>query len=453
MILPTSVATYRRSDLPGVRLLNMYAEAAEKVAQNVVLLPRPALTPRTAFAATGAVWGLFHQPGAFGDAVFTATGGRLFSNAADVGSLPASSGVQMTVADNALLATAGATLYRYDGMTLTTPTFPDTASVSSVAFLGGYAFAARAGSRRFYFSADSGATWDGLDYLSAEQSTDYIVGLMVVVDQLWVLCQRHVEIFFLTGDADAPVQRVQGRVFDKGCLARDTIVRLDNSVVWVGHDGIVYRGEAAPLRISDHGVEERIALSGAAEMTAWSYAWRGHLFYVLQLAAETLVYDVATQQWHEAGSYGLPRWRGRVGVQVGRDIVVGDDRDSRLWMLADDVYADDSIQIERLFTILLNDPGFVDMVQMDMSAGDAPNPNADPGVIEMRTSRDDGRTFLEWRQRPLGKQGEYRARIGFNRVGMIDREGMLVQVRITDPRPSRISSVRANDQRGGRSRA
>lgn len=450
MLLPTSIATYRRADLPGMRLLNTYAEAAEKVAGNVILLPRPALVPRYNFQVAGPVQGLFHQPGAFGDAVFTATGGRLFDGVIDAGALPATSTVQFAIADSALLATAGRELYRYNGETITQPAFPDGASVSSIAFLGGYAFAARAGSRRFYFSADSGATWDGLDYLSAEQSTDYIVGLMVVVDQLWVFCQRHVEIFFLTGDDEAPVQRAQGRLFDKGALARDAIVRLDNTVFWVGHDGIVYRGESVPQRVSDHGIEERIALSSAETIGAWSYSWKGHLFYVLQLTDETLIYDVATQQWHEAGSYGLPRWRARWGLQVGRDIVAADDRESRLWTLSDGVYEDDGAAIERMFTILVDQPGFVDSLKLDMSAGEVKDPNFAPGLLEMRFSRDGGNTFGEWRQRDMGKQGEYRARIGFNRVAMVDREGILVQFRLTDARPSRLSNVRANEQRGGR---
>lgn len=450
MLLPTSIATYRRADLPGMRLLNTYAEAAEKVAGNVVLLPRPALTARYDFQVAGSVYGLFHQPGAFGDAVFTATGGRLYAGSADIGALPTVNSVQMAVADSALLATNGATLYRYDGANITQPTFPDGAAVTSIAFLGGYAFAARAGSRRFYFSPDSGATWDGLDYLSAEQSTDYIVGLMVVVDQLWVFCQRHVEIFFLTGDGEAPVQRAQGRLFDKGALARDAIVRLDNTVFWVGHDGIVYRGESVPQRVSDHGIEERIALSGVNAIGAWSYSWKGHLFYVLQLTNETLIYDVATQQWHEAGSYGLPRWRARWGVQVGREIVVADDRESRLWTLSDGVYDDDGAAIERMFTVLVDQPGFVDSLKLDMSAGEVKDPNLAPGLLEMRFSRDGGNTFGEWRQRDMGKQGQYRARIGFNRVAMVDHEGILAQFRVTDPRPSRLSNVRANEQRGGR---
>lgn len=449
MILPTSIATYRRADLPGLRLLNMYAEAAQKVPGNVILLPRPGMAQRETIGE-GPFAGLFHQPGAFGDAVFSVSGSGFYGNSTSLGSVSVVGLSQMAVADNALLAATGGGFYRYDGSALASVAFPDNAGVSSVVFLGGYAFAARRGTRRFYFSGDAGATWDGLDYLSAEQSTDYIVGLAIVVDQLWVFCQRHTEVFFLTGDDEAPVQRVQGRVFDKGALARDTIVRLDNTVFWVGHDGIVYRGEQTPQRVSDHGIEERIGLSSPA-LSAWSYAWNGHLFYVLHLDAETLVYDVATQQWHEAGSYGGRRWRALIGVQVGRDVVVADDESNQLWTLEEGRYSDGEDELERLFTASVDEPGFIDMMALDCSCGEAPI-NEEPGVLEMRTSRDNGNTFGEWRQKSLGLNGQYRKRVGFNRVGMVDRGNMLIQFRVTDPRASRISNVRVNEGRGGRAR-
>lgn len=449
MIFPTSIASYRRADLPGLRLLNMYAETAQKVPGQVVLFPRPGMVQRYSLGAAPIV-GLFHQPGSFGDALFEVTGGALYSGQTEIGDVAQVGLSQMAVADNALLLASGGGFYRYDGTVLSPIAFPDDAAVSSIAFLGGYAFAARAGTRRFYFAADT-TTWDGLDYLSAEQSTDYIVGLAVVVDQLWVFCQRHVEVFFLTGDRDAPLQRVQGRIFDKGALVRDSIVKMDNTVFWVGHDGIVYRGEQTPLRISDHGVEERIATSDPNSISAWSYAWNGHLFYVLHLESETLVYDVATQQWPEAGSYGLPRWRARMGVQVGREIIAGDDVNGQIWVLQDGVYADGNDELERVFTAQITEPGFIDMLALDCSCGEAPA-NANPGVIEIRTSRDGGRTFTDWRQRSLGEQGQYRKRIGFNRVGMVDRANLLVQFRVTDPRASRVSNLRLNEGRGGRGR-
>ncbi|MES3054899.1 packaged DNA stabilization protein [Sphingomonas faeni] len=450
MIFPLSLATYKRADLPRVRFSNVFAETAQTVASKVILLPRPGLSSRST-VGTGPVRGMFYQPGALDSKLFAVSGGRLFAGTVDTGAIDGDANVQMAAADTALLITNGMKLYRLIGATLSAIAFPDDAGVSSVVYLGGYAVAARKGSRRFYFTLDS-ATWDGLDYLSAEQSTDPIVGLCVVVDQLWVFCERHTEIFFLTGDADAPFQRVQGRLFDKGALSRDAIVKMDNTVFWVGSDSIVYRGENTPLRVSDHGIEERIALSDASSVLAWSFTWRGHLFYVLQLATETLLFDASTQLWAEASSYGLPRWRARFGLQVGREIVAGDDVSGQLWTLTEGLYRDGTDIVRAEWTLLLNDAAFVDNLLFDMSVGAQADPNSAAGLLEIRTSRDGGRTWSEWRQTELGRQGAYRTGPGFNRLGLIDRSGMVVHCRLTDDVPRRLSNARVNDMAAGRSR-
>ncbi len=254
---------------------------------------------------------------------------------------------------------------------------------------------------------------------------------------------------FLTGSPDAPVQRVQGRVFDKGALTRDSIVNLDNTVFWVGDDGIVYRGEGTPQRISDHGIEDRIAHS--AKASAWAYALNGHLFYVLQLDIETLVYDAATQLWHEAGS-GEVKWRGAVGITVGREVIAGDGETGALWTLTDGVYRDADDELTRLFTVQVNERGFLDNLSLDCATGEQADPNTPQGLFELRTSRDGGMQWTDWRQSGTGAQGRYRQPVTWRRLGLVDRGDMLIQVRITDPAASRVSNVRINDTNAGRSR-
>jgi len=61
--------------------------------------------------------------------------------------------------------------------------------VTSVGFIGGYAIAARANSRRIYFHARS-LCLDGLDYIATEQSTGDIVGFSIVSDQVWTFCEQ-----------------------------------------------------------------------------------------------------------------------------------------------------------------------------------------------------------------------------------------------------------------------
>lgn len=450
MLIPYGVQSYKRADLPKIRLENLYVEKTPAEPSQIVLLPRPGLAPYLT-AGSGPARGIFQQSGAVGDALFTVSGINLYNAGTALGSIGGIGRVSMAASLNMLLIGTGSGFYRSDGATVTSVDFPDGAGVTSVGFIGGYSIAARTGTRRIYFSLDP-TTWDGLDYLSAEQSTGNLVGFAIVSDQVWVFCEQTTEVFVLTGNATTPLQSVQGRTFQKGALTRDSIVPMDNTVFWVGHDGIVYRGDSAPQRVSDHGIEERIAESNAADISAWAFPSFGHTFYVLNTASGTFAYDAATQQWTEFTSYGRARWRASMGVLYGRDVIAGDDETGQLWKLDAEMLSDNGADIERYFTVIINKTGFVDNISLDCSVGQTDDPNAAPGILEMRTSRDDGQTFLSWRQTQLGAQGKSRTQPCFRRVGSVDQGNLLVQFRITDQRPGRISYVKVNEAMGGRSR-
>lgn len=443
--VPFGIQTYRRYDMPPVRLINFYAESVPVGKDPVVLLPRPALR-KTGQIGTGPINGIFQQSNISGNALFVLSGDTLFAGGSSLGSVDGTGTVKFAGVDGATMLTRGAGLYRSDGVALTKIAFPDDAGTSAVAYLAGYAVASRAGSRRLYFALDS-TTWDALDYVSAEQSTEAVIGMSVLVDQLAVFCTRHTEFFFVTGDADAPFQRVQGRIFDKGAKTKDAIVRMDNTVFWVGHDNIVYRADNEPSRVSDHGIEELISKSASA--VAWVYPWQGHLFYVLQLDSVTVAYDAATKQWHELSSYERPRWRGRIGFYALDGMVVGDEIDGTLYALDENTYADQYEVIAREFTVLIDGPEFIDTVTVDVSNATSDSPG---GLLEMTTSRDNGKTWSPYRQKNLGGTGETRSRAMFRRCGRADQSGYVMQFRLTSDVAGRVSSVRVNDIGGGRGR-
>lgn len=438
-LVPYGIQSYKRSDLPKISLLNLYVETVPQSLGATVLLPRPALRDLVARGA-GPINAMFQQNGAFGGDTFTLSGTEVYRQDALVGAIDISTPAQMVAATTSLLIATGGNFWRYDGTTVAPQAFPDDAAVQSVAYLGGYAFAIRENSRRIYYTLDP-STWDGLDYVSAEQSSDYGVGLMVVIDQLWVFCDRHIEIFFLTGDADAPIQRVQGRVFDKGAQTRDSIVKFDNTVAWLANDGVVYRGDNSPVRISDHGIEEAIATATMAPR-AMVYPWRGHLFYVLNLGDSAYAYDAATQQWHQVGSYGYDTFRAwtRAGDLFG-DLYTG-----QLWTLAEGVYLDNGSVIPREFSMIITERAMIDRIDLSMGTGfSAPGTH---GTIEMRKSRNGGNTWGAWQQASVGEAGQYRVSVTFRSQGLCDRGGGVFQFRISDNVPSRITAIRVNDVGG-----
>ena len=71
-------------------------------------------------------------------------------------------------------------------------------------------------------------------------------------------------------------------------------------------------------------------------------------------------------------------------------------------------------------------------------------------AIEVRLSRNGGRTWGGWKQRTLGEQGQYRKRVQWRGLGQAARPGFLGEVRVSDPVPFRASGVTINEPYGGR---
>lgn len=452
MIIPYGIQTYRRAELPRIRLLNLYAESAPSSRAQTALITRPGMTVQATFG-TGPIRGMFSQPGALGGALFVVSGTSLYKDGAAIGTIPGSGRVSMASSANQLLVANGAGLFASDGATVAAVEFPDDAGVTSVAYINGYFLASRANSQRFYWSGIlDGESWDALDYASAERSPDNIVSLWIVSDQVWIFGEVTTEVWVTTGDGDVPFQRIDGRLYDQGCLARDSVGKLDNSVYWVGHDFKVYRGDTVPLRVSDHGIEDAIQASDPDTLTAWVFPWQGSLFYCLTTDSGTFAFNPASGQWNQFSSYGRESWRAHIGLFREGVVLAGDDADGRIWRLEERMLSDDGQAIERRWTALVDKPVFLDNLMVDASAGGSDSLTHDP-LVEVRVSRDQGNTFGDWRSASTGKQGEYRRRIGWNRLGMIDGDGAVLDFRMTDQLLWRVASLRANESLAGRSRS
>jgi hypothetical protein len=248
---------------------------------------------------------------------------------------------------------------------------------------------------------------------------------------------------------------VEGRNYQRGVKAPGCACPLDNSLFWIGDDNRVYRSAGAPEGLSDPGIEERIKAS--ASVSAFVFEQTGHKFFCVRLDGETLCYDVATREWSEFGSFQKGNFRPRSAVQLHGVPLLGDDTSGTVWRLDPDAYDDAGQPIAKIFTAFqpVQDGSFtLDVIHLDADFGSTPalvGQGADP-TVEVRTSRDGGRTWSDWRQSKLGRQGQYRARAAWRRFGSFDAPGAIFEFRCTDPVRFRVSAVRSNEAQGGRSR-
>lgn len=333
-----------------------------------------------------------------------------------------------------------------NGTTVANVVMPDGRLVGSVAQLNGYFILPERDSARFYWIEPGQVDPDGLSFATTESSPGNILKVERVGDELWFFKQEGIEVWTPTGDADLPFQRVPGRNYDKGARAKDAICRFDNTVAWVGNDGLVYRGDASPIRFSDHALEEQIRKSLPSALTAWSFAVDGHTLWCLTLEQATYAYDASSQQWSQFKTYGQDTWRCHVG-DVGDDFTLaGSSVNGRVYLLDSEASNDDGLVLERILTggvAVAGSPVRCDNLSLYMSTGTATDPNLYP---KARVSwSDDLQTYDDFEDVLIGRQGHYGEPVRLNRLGQMRYPGRLFEIRVTDDVVATISAAFVNE--------
>ncbi len=326
------------------------------------------------------------------------------------------------------------------------PDFPPGANVAQ--FLDQYIIVNQPGTGKFWFSAISDATnWDGLDFGSAEGEPDNLLTLLVDHRELWLFGDRSIEVFYDSGDADNPFQRVPGGFIEEGAIA-GTVQKIDNTLLYVmvndKGQAIVKRAESySPRRISTHAIEYALStygnLSGA---TSYTYILDGHSFYALNFpaAATTWIFDAATSLWHERQSLKadgtITRHRAEQHIFDGTRHLVGDFENGNLYEMSDAVFTDDGQPIMWLRRAPhLSSTGkriFHGAFQLDLESGvGLPAGQGSDPQLTLRWSNDGGHTWSNERLASMGKQGEYRRMAIWRRLG--EARDRVYEVKSTEP--------------------
>ena len=190
---------------------------------------------------------------------------------------------------------------------------------------------------RYWFHSDlaDATSYNTFDRQEAESQPDRIVSLVVSHREVLVLGERTGEFFRNTGAAQGTFQRIDGTEMEVGCAATHSARRLDNSVIWLGNDGSVYRLNGySPIRISTHAMEQAISRCNLAQAFAFTYEDRGHKIYYLTFPdGMTWGYDVATQEWTRRESFGLERWRMSCMARSNRQWFAGDYANGKIYRI------------------------------------------------------------------------------------------------------------------------
>lgn len=321
---------------------------------------------------------------------------------------------------------------------------------TSVDILNAYMLFNRPGTNIFYWTAANDVTFDALDFASAESNYEPIVRLFVNHGELLLFKETVTEIWRPSADADLVFARDTNAAIEQGCAAPWSVVGMDNSVFWLGKNqeggGIVWKLNGyTPQRVSTDAIETAIAgYSNMTDAQAFAYQQEGHTFYMLTFPTDraTWVYDAGTQLWHQRAYLDpatgtLDRHRSNCHLYYAGLHVIGDCRTGMLSALDLDYHQDGADPMPSIRAAAhIAGPDYTWMIhnrlQVDMEAGVGLNDGQGVApVVLLDWSNDGGHTWGNQHPRSIGKIGEYRARVRWNKLGRArDR---VYRITITDP--------------------
>jgi hypothetical protein len=427
----------RSSPWGGSKLVNCYAEQGSGDQRDLfAVMLIPGLTEFDELA-TYPVRGVHRM----GDTLYAVSGARLYSidssgTATDLGAIGGSGRCPM--ADNGTeLAIVGGTVgHVYSGGSITTPA--DLPAVSDVGFIDGYILWTKADSSgQFVISSLNNATiYDPLDIATVEGSPDALVGVCIDHREVQFYGKQSIEIWYNSGAADFPFERQGNAFIERGCFARDSIVKIDNSVHFLGDDMIVYRLDGySPIRISTHAIEYE--LRNATDAWAFTVTEEGHKHYLLCTDVGTFGYDMSTGAWHERKSLALDNWRAGSAVRVYDQTIFGSNTTGKLYTASFDTYAEDGDSISMEMTLPVIESGtrnemtcYAFELMCESGVGLSTGQGSDPQAM-LSYSDNGGRTWSNELWRSMGAIGAYTTRVIWRKLGQFRQRQF--KIVITDP--------------------
>ena len=420
MRIPLAAESYqaRSRPLSAQRLVNLYPERAPDAAKSpLALFGTPGLK-LFATAGSGPIRCSHVMAGTF----YVVSGTEVYAidsagSATLIGSITGSGAASMDDNGTELVIVSGGNGWVYNGSTLTAIADADFPTVTSVTFLDGYHIFSKDSSGQFVISASYDPTsYDALDFATAEAEPDNLVRVLTDHQELWLFGEKTTEIWYNSGAAAFPFERISGAFIERGCAAVNSVAKMDNSVFWLGDDLVVYRAaEYTPQRVSTHPIEGAIATFATPSVAeGWTYIQDGHSFYVLTFEEATFVYDAASGLWHERQSYGQKRWRATCGTYAYSKTLVGDYDSGNIYELDLNTYQDNGGTILRT---AISPPIHADtnrttmsrfQVEVESGSGLTTGQGSDPQAM-LSWSDDGGRTFGQEHWVSLGAIGAYKS--------------------------------------------
>lgn len=319
---------------------------------------------------------------------------------------------------------------------------------SSVTYQDGYFIFVRNGTGQYFISDLLSVIFDPNNFATAEGQPDPLVACLSDHREVFLFGTETIQIVYNSGAADFPFETNQGAFIEKGCGAKHTVAKQNNTIYFVGSDLMVYQLNGyTPVRISSHAVEKTLKGVDLSDAFAYTYQDEGHLFYMLTIPSRDLTwcFDISTGAWHIRQSYQFGRHQSNNSIFFDSKTLVGDFQNGRIYQMASNYYTDDGEPVIREFVLPTVNQGreflTIDSLEFDMGSGVGLTlGQGDNPELRVYFSKDDGKTYSEnFKVGKIGKKGNYLSRAKVNRFGCARQ--FTFKVEISDPIPIDIGGA------------
>jgi hypothetical protein len=197
-------------------------------------------------------------------------------------------------------------LYNQSGSSVSMTTLPSGPYVSGVVYLDNYLFIGTSNNRIYNSNVGDPTTWDALNYISFEQTTDTLVGIAKHLNYLIAFGAVSTQFYYdAANPTGSPLAVASTYTSEIGCASGDSIVATSNTVLWIGatktNSRSVYLMDGvSPIRVSTSFVDRHLEADNLGQVSAFCYTIDGHTLYILTLhnTQKTLVYDLNEKMWY-----------------------------------------------------------------------------------------------------------------------------------------------------------